>query len=75
MTATWARALGARGAVRLKAGHIAEGLADLAEVLETYHRDGDSAVAPAAAVAQAQHTAIRHLPDRRNTHGATTCQI
>src|SRR5262249_18168774 len=52
-TATWARALGARGAVRLKGGQNTEGLADLAEVLDAYYRDGDLAVAPAATVAQA----------------------
>jgi hypothetical protein len=58
----WARALGARGAVFLKAGQDVLGIQCMATIVEAYYGGHDETVAPAAAVVGAQ---LQQYADRR----------
>ncbi len=50
---SWARALGAHGALLIKSGRMAEGLRSLEELLEAYFVKREALAGPALAVAQA----------------------
>jgi len=64
LTAMWARALGARGAILLRSGHELSGLQCFTDILEAHYGRRDMSAGPATTVALAQ--LARHRAQRES---------